>query len=389
MRFNASQLQKILDENVNDYGANKLIEFVFNSLMKLERQAFMAENKSSNNKGNGYRSRCFSSLSGKIQFKIPRDRFGQFYPFILEILKKQEQEIRELAFQLYAKGLSTRDIENVFANVFGTNYKKSTISNISQEFKELLTNWRNRPLEKNYPIIMIDAIHSKLRRLDSVETEAFCVVVGVREDKSRDILALENIPTESAAGWEFLFNRLKSRGLQTTKLVVADGLAGLENVVSKVFENAKFQKCVTHFKRSLLAKVRNSDKSEISDDLKEIFCVEQERYTKEIALKNLDNFAKKWGDKYRFIRNLSNREDVVYYFTFLEFDHRIQRLIYTTNWIENLNKQFRKVLKIRNSMPSDESVLLLLSKVAMDKVDKYLNYPIYQFKFDKILFPES
>ena len=166
-------------------------------------------------------------------------------------------------------------------------------------------------------------------------------------------------------------------------------LAGLENVVSKVFENAKFQKCVTHFKRSLLAKVRNSDKSEISDDLKEIFCVEQERYTKEIALKNLDNFAKKWGDKYRFIRNLSNREDVVYYFTFLEFDHRIQRLIYTTNWIENLNKQFRKVLKIRNSMPSDESVLLLLSKVAMDKVDKYLNYPIYQFKFDKILFPES
>ena len=106
---------------------------------------------------------------------------------------------------------------------------------------------------------------------------------------------------------------------------------------------------------------------------------------KQDALENLKKFSEKWGSKYRFIKSLNDRSEMIYYFTYLDFNAKIQKLIYTTNWIENLNKRFRKVLKTRNSMPSDESVLLLLSSVAIDKVDKHLNYPIYQFRFDKNL----
>ena len=200
MQFNAKQLQSVFDDNVKNYGANKLIEMTFNSLMKFEREAFLLENGSSQNKGNGYRKRSFAVFNGNIKFKIPRDRLSQFNPYILEILKNQEQETRDLAFNLYSKGLSTRDIEDILSKVYGDSYKKSTISYITQKHKEVLEEWRNRPLEKFYPIIMIDALHAKVRRDASVENEAFYVIFGVRKDKSRDILAMENIPTESAFG---------------------------------------------------------------------------------------------------------------------------------------------------------------------------------------------
>ena len=175
--------------------------------------------------------------------------------------------------------------------------------------------------------------------------------------------------------------------MQTTKLIVADGLSGLENTIAKVFPEADFQKCVVHLKRNILNKVRHYHKAEVATDLKEVFITDDSSFTKEKAESQFDTFIQKWGKDYRYIKNLRNNISYSYYFTYLRYDYRIRSMIYTTNWIENLNKQFRKSLKIRNSMPSEESVLLLLAKVAFDKSEKYLRYPIYNFKFDKKLFP--
>jgi len=157
-------------------------------------------------------------------------------------------------------------------------------------------------------------------------------------------------------------------------------------VVGKVFKSALFQKCVVHLKRNMLNRVRHTDKVELGEDLKKVFVVGDPSYTKEQAIKNFNKTMIKWSKYSSYFKNVLNNVNIVNYFTYLEFDYRIHNMIYTTNWIENLNKQFRKVLKIRNSMPSEESILLLLSKVAIDKVFKYNNYPIYNFRFDKKLF---
>ena len=216
--------------------------------------------------------------------------------------------------------------------------------------------------------------------------EATYTIIAVQEDMTRDIISVEHLPIESSSGWEDVFHKLKTRGVKSTGLIIADGLTGLENSIPRVFPEAKFQKCVVHFKRNILKKVRAKHKVEIVADLKKIFNVTDPNFTYKEAKIYFGEFVAKWSKSYRLIGNLTNYMATNYYFTYLQFDFRIRNMIYTTNWVENLNKQYRRVLKMRNSMPTEESVLLLLGKVAMDKVHKYRKYAIYNFKFDKSLF---
>jgi len=384
MQLTIAQSSEVISELLQEHGLNKILEMVLNSLLKLEREGFLKESNNKLNKANGYRNRRVAGINKTITLSIPRDRLGYFYPTLLTIIKEQEEEVAKLAFNLYSKGLSTRDVSDIFEELYGDKYSKTTISRFNKGFIKELENWRNRPLERHYPILMIDAIYSKVRRDFSIENEATYTVIALREDLTRDIIALEHIPTESASGWEDLLRSLKKRGVETVDLIVADGLTGLENSVSKVFPDADFQKCVVHLKRYILNRISHKHKSEIAEDLKEIFNISDSSYTKKEGIENMNKFIIKWGRKYKFIRNMKEMK-FYYYFTYLDYDYRVRSMIYTTNWIENLNKQFRRVLKIRNSMPSEESVLLLLTKVAYDKVLKLNKYPIYLFKFDKKL----
>jgi len=381
-----SQLEEILDSAMNSHGINKLFEIMLNSLMKIERKFFLEEQTDHKNKGNGFRYISGIGLNKSLRLAIPRDRLGYFYPLILELVRNQDEELAKLAYNLYGKGLSVRDVSDIFNDLYGNSYSKSTISRMNQDFIDEAEQWRNRPLEKEYPILMIDALHSNVKRNNSIEMEASYIVMALRKDLTRDIIAIEHIPTESASGWEQLLLSLKKRGLEKVNLVIADGLTGLDQVVGKVFKSALFQKCVVHLKRNMLNRVRHTDKVELGEDLKKVFVVGDPSYTKEQAIKNFNKTMIKWSKYSSYFKNVLNNVNIVNYFTYLEFDYRIHNMIYTTNWIENLNKQFRKVLKIRNSMPSEESILLLLSKVAIDKVFKYNNYPIYNFRFDKKLF---
>ena len=386
MQFSENQFQEILTDALANFGLNSILENVLNCLMKLERKSFLSEKTDYHNKANGYRLGSATGINGKISLSIPRDRLGQFYPLVLSLIRDQEEELTQLAFNLYSKGLSTKDVSDIFTDLYGDSYSKSSISRMNQTFLNELEEWRNRPLEKNYPVIIIDALYSKVKRDMSIETEATYTVMSLREDMSRDIIAIEQIPTESASGWEFLLNKLKSRGMITTQLIVADGLMGLEQSALKVFPQASFQKCVVHFKRNILNHVRHSHKAEVADDIRDVFVTGNPSFSQVDGLNAFNNFVNKWGKIYQYIKNLRNNLSVIHYFTYLNYDYRIQSMIYTTNWIENLNKQFRRVLKIRNSMPSEDSLLLLLSKVAKDKASGYLTYPIYNFKFDKTLF---
>ncbi|MEX0906436.1 MAG: IS256 family transposase [Balneolaceae bacterium] len=385
----SDQLQDIIHTILKkEEGLNELMEMMLNGLMRLERSHWMNQQSDDRNKANGYRPGQAAGYGRKLSLQIPRDRLGAFQPVIWAMLRDQNEEVRRLCFELYGKGLTTRQVGQITEKIYGKAYSSSAISQFNQQLAEELHAWRTRPLQANYPVILIDAIYAKIRR-DHVSSEAFYVVLGLTGDMQREVLAIENIPSESSEGWSRLFASLKERGLQGTKLVLADALPGLDQAIHKAFPDARHQKCVTHLKRGILTRVRATDKQAVAEDLRQVFLTGQKKYTRQQAKENFTAFAQKWGKTYRFISKLADQPSMEYYFTYLDFDWRIQSMIYTTNWIERLNKSFRRSLKIRNALPSSEAALLLLAKVAVDTEDSVYQYPIYNFKFDQTLFPNA
>jgi len=383
------QLQDIIQNILNkEHGLNELLEHILNGLMKTERSHWMASQAGPDNKANGYRPGQAIGHGRKLSLRIPRDRLGNFQPVLWAMLRDQHEEVRRLCFELYGKGLTTSEVGRITQKIYGQAYSSSAISSFTQQLAEQIHAWRQRPLAERYPVILIDAIHKKVRR-GHVSSEAFYVVMGLTKAMQREILAIESIPSESAGGWNELLESLKSRGLRQTDLVIADGLPGLDQVIHKAFPEARHQKCVTHLKRGILTKVKAADKDCVAEDLRDVFLTGQRNYTRRQAIDRFNRFATRWGETYPSIQRLANNEDMEYYFTYLDFDRRIQSMIYTTNWIERLNKKFRRSLKIRNALPSVESALLLLAKVAIDTEESTYQFPIYNFKFDNTLFPDA
>jgi transposase-like protein len=383
------QLQDTITNVLNkEDGLNDLLQMVLNGLMKLERDTFLDKHASARNKANGYRPGRASGFGKELRLQIPRDRLGEFQPVLLALLRDQQQEVRQFCFELYGKGLTTRQIGEITDKIYGQHYSSSAISHFNQQLKEQLEAWRNRPLQARYPVLYIDAIHVKVRR-EHVSSEVFYVVLGLTETMQREVLAIVNIPSESARGWKNLLRQLKGRGLEQVGLVVADGLPGLDAAIHQVFPKARHQKCVTHFKRNVLCYVKAEHKDQVAQELREVFLTSQKAYTREQARRQFEAFIQRWGTHYRHIRRLNQREDLHYYFTYLDYNWRIQSMIYTTNWIERLNKSFRRSLKVRGALPNSEAALLLLSKVAVDQEDGKFQYPIYTFKFDDTLFPNT
>jgi len=211
--------------------------------------------------------------------------------------------------------------------------------------------------------------------------------MGVKEDKTRDVLGIFNRPSESATGWGEMFQALQERGLDRIGLLVADGLKYLEDALGRSFPGTPLQKCVTHLKRNMLAKVRHGDKAELASDLRDVFRTRERSYTAELGWQAWQDLCTKWGKDYRTIKRMGEDLTYKYYFTYLNYHPRIQAMIYTTNWIERLQRGFRRVLRMRGAMPNEESVIVLMAKTAMDKTAYTRALPAIDV--DLKLFPED
>lgn len=374
-----ASLSKLLEE---ERGLTEVLEMTLNGLMYSERKNYLEQ--SSSNKGNGYRKAFAVGLGKQIELNIPRDRLGMFQPILLALIRDQQQQLEDLSFELYSNGLTTSQIGNLMKKIYGKHYSKSAISNITSSFSGQMEQWRNRSLDSKYLAVYIDAIHLKIRR-ETVSSEAFYILLGVKEDYTREVLGIVNIPSESASGWKEVLQNIKQRGVKKIGLIISDNLTGLDTIIPLIYKNTKHQKCVVHLKRSILNKVSSKNKVEVAQDLKEVFNMDELNDSLEKAKMRLSIFALKWKSKYRHIGDLDKNEMNELYFTYLLFNPKIWRMIYTTNWIERLNKEFRRTFKIRNSMPNYQAALTLISKVAMDKEEGYMKYPIYMFKFDQDL----
>lgn len=246
--------------------------------------------------------------------------------------------------------------------------------------------WLERSLESYYPVMFVDCVHIKIHRKRSVSSEAFYVALAVTEEGRRDVLGIFNIPTESATGWSDIFDTLKERGVQKIGFMVADGIKGLDVVVGEKFPGTPLQRCVTHLKRNMFAKVSHGDKGALASDLRDIFRTGQRDYTIEMAWKKWQDMCERWGKDYRAFKLMRNNADYKAYMTYLNYAPEIQSMIYTTNWIERLNRDFRRVTRMRTAMPNEESVLTLMGSVAMEH--KAFDRLLPNITCDKTLFPD-
>ena len=220
--FTRKQVTNILTDIASQKdGFNNVLQLTFESLMRAEREI---HNDETGDVSNGYRWRKTFGVQKQLELKVPRTRHHQFYPVLLAVLKDQEQEIRELAFKLYGSGLTTEQVGDIFEVLYGQHYSTSQVSRLFDYAREEVKEWLSRPLESYYPIVYIDATYISTRRGESVSKEAYFTILGVKADRTREVLAIVNFPQESATAWNEVFNDLKSRGVKTIGLVVSDAL---------------------------------------------------------------------------------------------------------------------------------------------------------------------
>jgi len=343
-------------------------------------------NKNSNNSRNGYSKKTVKSELGPISINVPRDRNGEFEPQIIPKHQRSINGIEDKILSLYATGMTTRDISEQIRELYDVEVSAETVSNITNRILPLVSEWQNRPLEKTYSFIFMDAIHYKVREEKHVVVKAAYVVIGVNLDGEKEVLGIWIGANESSKFWLSVLNDLKNRGVQDVLIFCVDGLNGFKEAIGATFPFAKIQRCIIHQIRSSMKYVSYKDRKAFIADLKQVYTAINE----EQGMENLLNAKEKWESKYpNAIKSWEDNWDNLS--TFFEFPTNIRKIIYTTNVIESLNSQFRKVTKTKLIFPNDESLLKMLY-LATEKIHlKWTrNYPDWDLVINqlKIIFSD-
>ena len=378
---------KSLRENLDSLSMDKFVATTIEALMSIERDEYLDTiNNPQKDKGNGYYGRAMKTLSkNSLMVHIPRTRTGLFSPATLELLKINREKVDEIALSLYKRGMTSQDIQSFLNEVFEEGMSPSKISNLAEVFNKFRIGWQEGKLEKHYKVVFGDVIFVTVKRGNEYTKEGVFVAYGVRDDNYRELLVLELNPTESAHFWGDLLKDLKDkRGVEQIDLFVADGLENLEEEVLKVYPKTNFQKCVVHKMRNILNRTAPKDKDEVAEDLKYIFDNFSEDARLDKALEKVDWFLDKWKLKYPNFKNNFRSGNIEYYFTYIKFDPAVRRMIYTTNSIENLNRQIRKTTKNKLSFESPERLLDYVFMIIKEFEEKnYMKYQVSNYKYFK------
>jgi putative transposase len=349
----------------------EMLEAELTSELGYER--YKAKGRNSGNNRNGHYSRKMRTSGGDAEIKVPRDRNGEFQS---ALLKKNSNEIEQKITAMYAKGMSTRDIQDMLAELYGIDVSPETISAITDKVWPLVEAWQNRPLAPVYAILYLDAIHIKLKRDGKIDNVAVYNVLGVGLDGHREILGhWIGDGAEGANFWLSVITDLQNRGVKDVFIAAIDGLTGFKDAIQSVFQKTQVQRCVIHQIRQSLKYVVWKDRKAFVADLKTVY----QAATREKAEANLLQLEQNWGSKYgAAIRSWQNNWDDLA--TFFEFPKEIRRLIYTTNTVEGYHRQLRKVIKNKGSFPTEQSVRKLLYLATMNITKKWTapirNWPL-------------
>ncbi|SHH74854.1 Transposase (or an inactivated derivative) [Caloranaerobacter azorensis DSM 13643] len=333
------------------------------------------KNKQTDNRRNGYTDKKVKTQFGEMQIEVPRDRNGEFEPIVVPKNKRDISGIEEKVISLYARGMTTRDIHDQIKDIYGIQISAEMVSKITDKLLPQIQEWQNRPLEPIYPFVFMDAIHYKVREDGQIKNKAAYVVLGINLEGFKDILGIWIGESESSKFWLGILNELKNRGVKDILIFSVDGLTGLKETIGASFPKSEIQRCIIHQLRNSFKYVPYKDLKEFTTDFKEVYTAVNE----ETAYSKLQEIEEKWGKKYPFaIKSWYANWEVLS--PFFKFTAEIRRIMYTTNIIESLHRQFRKVTKTKTIFPSDKAlykILYLASQNVMKKwTVRYKNWDI-------------
>jgi len=324
-------------------------------------------NKETENSRNGYSPKTLKTSYGDVEIKVPRDRNGDFEP---QFVKKQQTtltgDIEEKIISMYAKGMTTSDIEAHIQEIYGLDCSDSTISRITDKILPVVKEWQSRPLEEVYAVVFMDAIHFHVRSEGHIIKKAVYIAIGIRCDGIREVLGMWVGENESAKFWTSVMNSLRNRGVEDILIACVDGLTGFTNAIEAVFPKTEIQQCIIHQIRNTTRFVSYKDIKALMADLKRVYAAVDEP----TALSELDTFDEKWSGKYPKI-GVSWRNNWANLSTYFKYPQEVRTLIYTTNAIEGFNRQLRKVTKNKGVFPTDDSLLKMLYLAMMDITKKW------------------
>ena len=326
------------------------------ALLKSELTAHLGhkegEQPASSNIRNGYSEKTIKTSEGEHKIKVPRDREATFEPVIVPKHKSMSQELEDCILLLYAKGMSNRDIIDFIGQTYGVEYSPSQVSIITNQLLEDIRDWQQRPLEDQYAVVWIDAIHYKIRQDGKVLSKACMIVLGIDMEGRQDILSMAIVEQESASAWSGILDDLKSRGLQDILILCSDNLTGLTKAVAAIYPQSVHQICIVHQIRNSLRYVSYKDRKAIIKDIKGIYQASNEK----IAQKGFEKFKQNWESKYPMaVKSWENNWENLT--AFLEYPAEVRKLIYTTNIIESFNASLRKYTKNKRVFPTDDAAL--------------------------------
>lgn len=325
------------------------------------------KNKEGTNSRNGHSQKTLKTSFGNIEIETPRDRNGEFEP---QLLKKNQtsitQEVEEKILSMYAKGMTTGDIETHIKDIYGLEVSDTTVSRITDKILPVAKEWQQRPLESIYAVVFLDAIHYHVRSEGQIVKKAVYIAIGIDLDGKKDVLGMWVGENESAKFWATVLNGLRNRGVEDIFIACTDNLNGFSDAIAAVYPKTDIQNCIIHQLRNSSKYVSYKDLKALMADLKAIYAAPDEAS----ALAALELFSGKWDKKYPKISK-SWQSNWANLSTYFKFPAELRKLIYTTNAIEGFNRQLRKVTKSKSVFPTDDSLFKMLYLAMIDITKKW------------------
>lgn len=372
--FDVSKVQEMLKnvKSLSDLtGSNgvvqEMIKATVERILKAEQEEhlgyepYQKGDKPIENSRNGYSKKKLKTSSGEVDIEVPRDRKGTFEPQFIQKHQSFDPDLERRVTSMYARGMSTRDIQAQLQEFYGTEVSSTLISKITDKVLDGVQAWQCRPLDDVYAVVFMDAIHYKIRQDAKVITKAAYTCMGINLDGKVDVLGLWIAENEGAHFWLTVLTELKARGVKDILIASVDGLKGFPEAIETIFPHTRVQLCIVHQIRASLRYLSFKYQRAFMADLKQVYRAE----SLELAEEALRQLEEKWG-KICPTAITSWKNNWVHLSTFFAFPQEIRKMIYTTNGVEALHRQFRKVTKTKGSFPTDEALKKMLYLATLD-----------------------
>jgi transposase-like protein len=378
--FSREQVRAFIKEN--NIQSGKDLQDAFKELFKdFFHESFEAEleeelgyskydwrnKKTGTNSRNGYSTKkVITESSGKIDLQVPRDREGKYEPKIIKKHQNDISSIEDKILSMYAKGMSTTAINSHIKDIYGFNISAEQVSRVTDKIIPLVKEWQNRPLESIYPIIFLDGMVFDVKQEGTYVKKTAYAVLGINMKGIKEVLGIWLGEAESSKFWLSVLSELKSRGVNDIFICSIDGLNGFDNAIKSVYPNTDIQRCVVHQIRNSAKYVTHADKKQFCNDMKPIY----KAINKDIGFEALEEFSKKWNEKYPYsVQSWYRNWDSLA--TFFKYPAEIRRIIYTTNAIESYNNGVKRITKTKTCFNSEDSLLKLVYLVTQDISKKW------------------